>query len=106
MSREKFLDILISQIAERNLPSIFESDLEKEKSIYRGYCLSITENKPSGFLGSLGFHFECDNEFSRQFKKLGIAVKEEPVEPLHDYEHQLKNSGLSRLSELEKKLEK
>ena len=106
MSREKFLDNLISQIAERNLSSIFESDLEKEKSIYRGYCLSIAENKPSGFLGSMGFHFQCDNEFSRRFKKLGIAVKEDPVELLHDYEHQLKDSGLSRLLELEKKLGK
>ena len=106
MSREKFLDYLISQITKRNLPSIFESDLEKEKSIYRGYCLSIAENKPSGFLGSWAFHLACDNEFSRRFKKLGIAVKEDPVEPLHDYEHQLKDSGLSRLSELEKKLGK
>jgi len=106
MSREKFLDDLISQIAERNLPSIFESDLEKEKSIYRGYCLSIAENKPSGFLGSWAFRLACDNEFTRRFKKLGIAVKEDPVEPLHDYEHQLKDSGLSRLSELEKKLGK
>jgi hypothetical protein len=106
MSQEKFLDDLIIQIAERNLSSIFKSDLEKEKSIYRNYCLSIAENKPSGFLGSMAFYLECDNEFSRRFKKLGIAVKEDPVEPLHDYEHQLKDSGLSRLSELEKKLGK
>ena len=106
MSREKFLYDLISQIAERNLSSIFESDLEKEKTVYRDYCLSISENKPSGFLGSMTFHIECDNEFSRRFKKLGIYVKDDPVAPLHDYEHQLKDSGLNRLSELEKKLGK
>jgi hypothetical protein len=106
MSREIFLEELIAQIKERNLPSVFESELEKEKSVYRGYCLSIVENKPSGFLGSMAFHLECDNEFSRRFKKLGITVKEDPVKPLHDYEHQLKDSGLSRLSELEKKLGK
>jgi len=106
MGQEQFLDDLLSQIKERNLSSVFESELEKERSIYRDYCLSMAEIKPSGFLGSMAFLLECDNEFNRRFKKLGITVKDDPVPPLHDYEHQLKNSGLSRLSELEKKLGK
>jgi hypothetical protein len=33
-------------------------------------------------------------------------VKNDLVAPLHDYEHQLKNLGQRRLSELEKKLGK
>ena len=106
MGQEQFLDDLLRQIKEKNLSSVFESELEKERSVYRDYCLSLVEIKPSGFLGSMAFHLECDNEFNRRFKKLGIAVKEDPVASLHDYEHQLKDSGLDRLTELEKKLGK
>jgi hypothetical protein len=106
MSREKFLDDLINQIVERNLSSIFESELKKEISIYLDYCTSLEEKKPSGFYGWMSFHEKCKSEFSIKFKKLGISVKDDPVAPLHDYEHQLKDSGLNRLSELEKKLGK
>ena len=106
MSKEKFLDDLMRNIKERNLSSVFESEVVKEKAVYRTYCLSIAENKPAGFFGSWAFHIECENEFTRRFKKLGITVKDDPVPALHDYEHQLKDSGMERLSELEKKLGK
>ena len=106
MSKEKFLDDLMRNIKERNLSSVFESEVVKEKAVYRTYCLSIAKNKPSGFFGSWAFHVECENEFTRRFKKLGMTVKDDPVPPLHDYEHQLKDSGMKRLSELEKKLGK
>ena len=66
----------------------------------------MEEKKPSGFYGWMSFHDTCRAEFNAKFKKIGIAVKEDPVLPLHDYEHQLKDSGLDRLSELEKKLGK
>ena len=102
MSREKFLDDLITQIAERNLSSILYSDLKIEISIYLDFCTSLEEKKPSGFYGWMSFHDKCRTEFSNKFKKLGISVKDDPVTPLHDYEHQLKDSGLDRLSELEK----
>ena len=107
MDKEQFIEDIMAEIKEKHSSSIFESKLR----IYRSrYCDFYRDNilmHPIKGISSIERWFsDRQNEFYEEFRRLGIKVKQDPVAPLHDYEHQLKETGMNRLSELEKKLDK
>ena len=107
MDKEQYLEELMAEIKEKYSSSMFESELDEYKSRYYDfYRENISPNPAQGFAANMGWHVQRKSEFDDVFKNLGIRVDEDPVEKLHDYEHQLKQTGMSRLSELEKKLDK
>ncbi len=107
MDKEQYLEELMAEIKEKYSSSILESQvniyLEQYQQFYRE---TISPNPAQGFTANMGWHLQRKSEFDDEFKNLGIRVNEDPVEKLHDYENQLKQTGMSRLSELEKKLDK
>ena len=107
MDKEQYLQQLMAEIKEKYSSSIFESELDEYKSRYYVFFReNILMHPIQGFSSVAGWYSERQIEFYKEFKKLGIKIKENPVSPLHDYEHQLKQTGMNRLSELEKKLDK
>ena len=107
MDKEQYLEELMAEIKRQHGSSILESQaniyLRRYEQYYRE---NISPNPAQGFAANMGWHVQRKSEFDDVFKNLGIRVDEDPVEKLHDYEHQLKQTGMSRLSELEKKLDK
>lgn len=107
MKKAQFFEELMARIKEKNITSMLESEvnvyLDRYKQYYRE---NISMNPSHGFRANMGWHIQRKNEFFDEFNKLGIKVKQDPVAPLHDYEHQLKETGMSRLDELKKKLDK
>lgn len=107
MDKEQFFEEMMAEIKEKHSASMFESEVNVYLSRYQKFCReNISPNPAEGFSANWGWHIQRKNEFNDEFKKLDIKVKDDPVEPLHDYEHQLKQTGMGRLSELEKKLDK
>ena len=107
MNKEQFFEEMMAEIKEKHSSSIFESEVNVYLSRYQKfYRENILINPTKGFTAVIGWYSQRKKEFYEEFRKLGIKVKEDPVEPLHDYEHQLKETGMSRLAELEKKLDK
>lgn len=99
------IENLISEIKEKNISSIYESEFDRYVSRYQNYYReNVSANPTRGFTAVVGWYHQRRKEFYEEFKTLGINVKDNPVAPLHDYEHQLKSTGMNRLSELERKL--
>lgn len=99
------IENLISELKEKNISSMYESELDKYiNRYYQYYRENVAMNPTSGFTAVIGWYQQRRKEFYEDFKLLGINVKDNPVAPLHDYEHQLKQTGMNRLSELERKL--
>jgi hypothetical protein len=107
MDKAQFIKDIMAEIKEKYSSSIFESELGSYRSRYYDfYRDNILMHPTKGFSSIAGWFSERQNEFNEEFRKLGIKVKEDPIAPLHEYEHQLKETGMSRLGELEKKLNK
>lgn len=99
------IENLILEIKNSNISSVYESELNKYLSRYQNYYReNVSMNPTKGFTAVIGWYDQRRKEFYKEFKKLGISIKDNPILPLHDYEHQLKQNGMNRLSELEKKL--
>jgi len=99
------IENLIAELKSRNVSSIYEFDLNKYISRYQQYYReNVAMNPTKGFTAVIGWYDQRRKEFYEEFKKIGIHVKDNPVPPLHEYEHQLKQTGMNRLSELERKL--
>jgi hypothetical protein len=107
MNKEQFFEETMAEIKEKYSASIYVSELNQYiDRYYDFYRENIAMNPTKGFTAVVGWYNQRKNEFYEVFRKLGIKVKQDPIAPLHDYEHQLKESGMNRLSELEKKLNK
>lgn len=107
MDKEQFIEEMMAEIKEKHSSSIFESELGSYRSRYYDfYRDNILMHPIKGISSIAGWFSDRQNEFNDEFRRLGIKVKQDPVAPLHDYEHQLKETGMNRLSELEKKLDK
>ena len=107
MEIEQFFEEMMAEIKANYSASMFESEVNLYLDRYQQYYReNISMNPSHGFTANMGWHIQRKNEFYEEFRKLGIKVKEDPVAPLHEYEHQLKETGMSRLGELEKKLNK
>jgi hypothetical protein len=99
------IENLIYEIKSSNISSVYESELNKYVSRYQNYYReNVLTNPTKGFSAVIGWYDQRRKEFYEEFKKLGISIKDDPIAPLHDYEHQLKQTGMNRLSELERKL--
>ena len=107
MDKEQFFEEMMAEIKAKYSASMFESEVNLYLDRYQQYYReNILMNPTKGLTAVIGWYSQRKKEFYEEFRKLGIKLKEDPVEPLHDYEHQLKQTGMNRLSELEKKLDK
>ena len=107
MDKEQFFEEMMAEIKAKYSASMFESEVNLYLDRYQQYYReNILINPTKGLTAVIGWYSQRKKEFYEEFRKLGIKVKEDPVAPLHEYEHQLKETGMSRLAELEKKLDK
>lgn len=107
MDKEQFFEEMMAEIKEKYSSSIFESQVNTYLNRYQQYYReNISPNPAEGFSANWGWYIQRKNEFNDEFKKLDIKVKDDPVATLHEHEHELKKTGMDRLSELEKKLDK
>ena len=107
MNKEQCFEEMMAEIKAKYSASIFESEVNTYLDRYQQYYReNIAMNPTKGFTAVVGWYHQRKNEFNDEFKKLGIKVKADLVAPLHDYEHQLKQTGMGRLRELENKLDK
>lgn len=99
-----FLEKIIDEINQHYEGKTFvhNSDLREYRDRYYTYCLNRLEDKPSGFFGWVSFSNDTTRKFNEAFYKLNIEIIEDEVLSLHDYD--LKETGMNRLSELERKL--
>jgi len=98
-----FLDTLVSKIKEQYGNQIYESQIGTFYDSYLNYYTENVSPQPKlGFVAVVGWNNDRLKEFKKHLKYNGISVLEDVAEPLHSYI--LKNSGLDRLSELERKL--
>lgn len=107
MEIEQFFEEMMAEIKAKYSASMFESEVNLYLDRYQQYYReNISMNPTKGLTAVIGWYSQRKKEFFEEFRKLGIKIKEDPVAPLHEYEHQLKETGMSRLGELEKKLNK
>lgn len=99
-----FLEKLIEEIKQKyeGEVSVHHSELREYRDRYYTYCLNQLETRPSGFFGWVSFSNDTTSKFDEAFNKLNIEIIRDEIEPLHD--HELKQTGMNRLSELESKL--
>lgn len=97
------LDKLVNEIKQNygDRTSLYDSELREYRDRYYTHCLNQLEDRPSGFFGWVSFSNDVTKKFDEELSKLGIKIMEDPIKPLHN--HELKQSGMNRLSELERK---
>jgi len=100
------LEELINEIKQKydGKISIHHSELREYRDRHYAYCLNQLETKPSGFFGWVSFSNETTRKFNEAFDELNIEIIYDEIEASHGYE--LKETGLNRLNELEKRIKK